>query len=55
MILRLLRRRLGDLPAEVEHRIDGLTLEQIDALTDTLLDLQSVDQVLAWLSRNHPQ
>ncbi|MCW3100626.1 MAG: hypothetical protein JWL77_6244 [Chthonomonadaceae bacterium] len=51
VVLRLLRKRLGELPADVEQRIDKLTPDQIDALTDTLLDIQSVDQVSGWLSR----
>ena len=55
VVLRLLRQRLGDLPAEIEQRIDALSPEQIDALTDTLFDIQSVDQVRAWLSRQNSQ
>ncbi len=55
VVLRLLRQRLGDLPVEVEQRIDGLSPEQIGALTDTLFDIQSVDQVTAWLSRQSSQ
>jgi hypothetical protein len=55
VVLRLLRRRVGDLPAEIERHIHGLTPDQIDALTDTLLDIQSVDQVAAWLTRQMSQ
>jgi hypothetical protein len=55
VVLRLLRQRLGDLPAEVERRIDELTPEQIDALTDTLFDIHTVEQVDAWLARHNPQ
>ena len=51
VVLRLLRNRLGELPADIEQRIDRLTPNQIDALTDILLDIQSVDQVTGWLSR----
>jgi len=55
VVLRLLRQRLGDLPAEIEQRIDALSPQQIDALTDTLFDIQSIDQVASWLSRQTSQ
>jgi hypothetical protein len=51
VVLRLLRNRLGELPIEIEQRIDRLTPEQIDALTDTLFEIHSVDQISVWLSR----
>jgi hypothetical protein len=55
VVLRLLRQRLGDLPTEVEQRINGLAPEQLDALTDSLFDLQSVEQVKAWFARYNLQ
>jgi hypothetical protein len=55
VVLRLLRRQVGELPAEIEKSIDQLQPEQIDALTDALLDMRSVEQVEDWLAEHTPQ
>ena len=49
MVLRLLHRRLGALPANLEARIPGLTSEQLGALAEAVLDFQEEADLTAWL------
>jgi predicted transposase YdaD len=49
LVLRLLRRRLGNLDATVESRLAALTLPQIEALADALLDFTTVSDLETWL------
>jgi hypothetical protein len=48
--LRLLNRKLGNLPEEIATRIKSLEPNQLDSLTDDLLDFQSLDDLTRWLS-----
>lgn len=41
LILRLLTRRVGELPAPVRQRVENLSLEQLENLEEALLDLQN--------------
>lgn len=49
LILRLLVRRVGVLPAEVQSRVESLPLEQLEALGEALLDFTSIADLEAWL------
>ena len=51
LILRLLTRKFGDLPHDVQVRIENLSLTQIEALADALLEFSSVDDVTDWLNQ----
>ncbi len=42
LILRLLTRRVGELPQEVLDRIETLSLEQLENLGEALLDFQAM-------------
>ncbi|MEH2396018.1 Rpn family recombination-promoting nuclease/putative transposase [Nostoc sp.] len=44
LILRLLTRRVGELPQEVLDRIETLSLEQLENLGEALLDFQAIPQ-----------
>ena len=55
LILRLLKRRLGQIESSDETRITGLSVEQLEALGDALLDFSSRDDLLAWLANNQEQ
>ena len=48
-ILRLLKRKLGDLSEETENRIKSLESERLDVLTEDLLDMTSFDDLQNWL------
>jgi len=51
MVLRLLRRRFGELPPELPERLRHLTAEQLDDLAEALLDFSSLTDVTDWLAR----
>lgn len=49
LILRLLNRRVGDLPDSVRTSIDQLSLEQLENLGEALLDFATIADLIAWL------
>lgn len=49
LVLRLLTRRVGELPQEVRSRIESLSLEQLEDLGEALLDFQGMSDLDAWL------
>lgn len=49
LILRLLTRRVGELPQQVRERVETLSLEQLENLGEALLDFTSVTDLQAWL------
>jgi hypothetical protein len=51
-ILRLLNRKLGNLPESITDRIKSLEPIQLDSLTEDLLDFQSLDDLQNWLSNS---
>ncbi|WP_297757098.1 DUF4351 domain-containing protein [Thermosynechococcus sp.] len=52
VILRLLRRRFGSVPSELEERIQRLSIAQIEALAEALLDFRELGDVAAWLEHS---
>nr|MDZ8041400.1 DUF4351 domain-containing protein [Nostoc sp. CreGUA01] len=50
LILRLLTRRVGELPQEVRSRIETLDLEQLENLGEALLDFQAIADLQAWFN-----
>ncbi|WP_338438728.1 DUF4351 domain-containing protein [Synechococcus elongatus] len=51
VVLRLLNRRLGQLSTAQTTQIQGLTLEQVEELSEFLLDFKSIADLEAWLSQ----
>jgi len=49
-ILRLLKRKLGNLSEETENQIKSLELTQLDCLTEDLLDFESCEDLTRWLN-----
>ncbi|MEH2330677.1 DUF2887 domain-containing protein [Nostoc sp.] len=49
IILRLLNRRLGNIPDALLSKIQGLSVEQLEALGDALLDFSSLADLEGWL------
>jgi hypothetical protein len=47
--LRLLARRVGELPQEARDRVETLSLEQLENLGEALLDFQAITDLLSWL------
>ncbi len=50
LVLRQLKRRIGEVTPEDESRITGLSVEQLEALGEALLDFSSSDDLTAWLA-----
>ena len=44
-LLRLLNRKLGSVPLAIESRISSLDSSSLDALTEKLLELQSLEEL----------
>ncbi|MBW4552751.1 MAG: DUF4351 domain-containing protein [Aphanocapsa sp. GSE-SYN-MK-11-07L] len=49
LVLRLLARRLGPLPSDVEAQVEALALPQLEALGEALLDFAQLSDLTAWL------
>ena len=52
LVARLLRRRLGAVPADVTARLEQLSPDQLDDLGEALLDFSSIADLEQWLSRH---
>ncbi|MEL6319613.1 MAG: Rpn family recombination-promoting nuclease/putative transposase [Cyanobacteria bacterium J06626_14] len=50
LVQRLLPRLVGALPASIEHQIEALSLPQLEALAEALLDFSSLSDLEEWLS-----
>ncbi|MEH2198930.1 DUF4351 domain-containing protein [Nostoc sp.] len=55
LILRQLQRRVGELPEEVRGQIQILSLEQLEALGEALLDFTTIEDLLNWLEANQAE
>ena len=54
MVLRQLKHRIGKIESKDETRITGLSVEQLGALGEELLNFSSRDDLLTWLDNNQP-
>jgi hypothetical protein len=52
LIIRLLKRKVGNLPADLENRIASLPIETLESLGEALLDFNSLDEAINWLENN---
>ncbi len=52
LVLRLLQKRVGNLPPEVRQQIQNLSLEKLEALGEALLDFSANADLLNWLQAN---
>ncbi len=50
LILRQLKRKLGDIPTSLETQITELTIDEVEALGEALLDFSSIDDLVNWLN-----
>jgi HPt (histidine-containing phosphotransfer) domain-containing protein len=51
-ILRLLHRKFGSLPSAIVQQVKSLEPNRLDALTEDLLDFNSLDDLQSWLSHS---
>jgi predicted transposase/invertase (TIGR01784 family) len=52
IVSRLLTKKLGNLPIATQSQINELSIEQIEALGDVLLEFNQIDDLLAWMENN---
>ena len=52
IVLRLLDRRVGTVPAELAAQVEASSLEQLEALGEALLDFEGIDDLVRWLEQN---
>jgi Domain of unknown function (DUF4351) len=52
IVIRLLKRRVGDISTEILARVTILSLEQLEDLLDAALDFTQINDLIAWLNLN---
>ncbi len=52
LILRLLQRRVGELSPQLQESIQSLSLNQLENLSEALLDFTAMEDLLNWLQTN---
>ncbi|MGR3279346.1 Rpn family recombination-promoting nuclease/putative transposase [Acaryochloris marina NIES-2412] len=52
LVLRQLTRRIGDIPPELQSQIQALSLDQLEALGEALLDFTESSDLVNWLQEN---
>ncbi|MDJ0706727.1 MAG: Rpn family recombination-promoting nuclease/putative transposase [Leptolyngbyaceae cyanobacterium MO_188.B28] len=50
LIMRQLTRKLGEIPQDLQGRIEELTLTQLENLGEALLDFEQMDDLVTWLA-----
>ena len=50
LILRQLKRKIGQLTPEIEAQVQGLEIEELENLGETLLDFQELEDLTSWLN-----
>lgn len=49
LIIRLLARRIGILPAELRSQVEQLSIVQLESLGEALLDFEQLSDLMTWL------
>lgn len=49
IVMRLLKRKVGELDPEVEERVKGLSVSQLEELSEALLDFSNLEDLTTWL------
>lgn len=51
LILKLLARKIGTVPAELQLQIENLTVPELEELGESLLDFTQLEDLVTWLER----
>jgi hypothetical protein len=51
LVIRLLNRRFGEIDSSLIERVQGLSVDQIEALAEALLDFSSLNDLETWLNQ----
>jgi predicted transposase YdaD len=49
LVLKQLTRKLGEIPSNVRSQVESLSVEQLEALGEALLDFANLDDLMNWL------
>jgi predicted transposase YdaD len=52
LVMRLLTRKLGNITPEMQLRLNGLPIDQVEALCEALLDFTQMGDLLSWLEKD---
>ncbi|NER06194.1 MAG: Rpn family recombination-promoting nuclease/putative transposase [Okeania sp. SIO3C4] len=52
LIMRLLKKRFGEIPATISNQIENLVLEYLEILTEDILDFNSLENLEIWLEEH---
>jgi Domain of unknown function (DUF4351) len=52
LVSRLLTKRIGELDASLDRRLQDLSIGQLEDLHDAALDFTQVSQLMSWLTSN---
>jgi len=50
LILRLLKRKIGQLQPEIEDQVNGLDIEKLENLGEALLDFENLEDLINWIN-----
>jgi predicted transposase YdaD len=50
LVIKLLGRKLGKIPPQLERQVAALSIERVEALGEALLDFTTIAELQAWLS-----
>jgi predicted transposase YdaD len=51
LVLRILAKKFREVPTQLSRQIEDLSLQNLEALADALLDFDSLDDLVSWLQR----
>jgi len=54
LIMRLLKKRFGEIPATISNQIENLVLDDLEILTEDILDFNSLEDLESWLQERLP-
>lgn len=52
-VIRLLKKRFGEIPTEIEDRVRELSLEDLESLGEAIFDFNDLEDLLAWLGEKN--
>jgi hypothetical protein len=52
LIIRQLKRKIGNFSPELESKIRDLSIEKLEDLGESLLDFNSLEDLISWLDNN---
>ena len=50
LVIRLIERKLGEINLEIKTQIQGLEIEEIEALVEAIFDFANVEDLITWLA-----